>query len=982
MDLTKNQSDFLIEGGERCSNDKELEMECIFLSPGKKELKLLDFKRVLNCAKQRWTSSKDGECTLDIICEGDIRITITGLIHIRNYCKNEDLEKLPPGAIRIIRKTADEHMHFYEYGCRVNIKKEESIELKGEVFGVYLIRWKRLSKLFRLKSRYSFEINNIYTLDLTVVKSNALNGNTLKKSKTFMGSNTKEAEEKYEIELEYTPFANMKPNPFSVVDFTTKVYEILCLQLNVEKMLKLSEQKVLELFYKKTIIDSQGKQLNLSFAQNRNIFLPGPQVVSMNLRKFRMMLDEVDKYTITSKTDGLRMIGFVSEDGQMFFLSSDVERGFIYSGIYFPLAYAGTIFDGEYVQKDIRNCDIRHYLIFDCYFQNGKDVRFESLENRLRYSKDIIQQSTQTKGIKAFVKSFTHLKSESFHKDCSDLNGYLHSDENEYKNDGLIFTPNEPLVFEKNRSGLNITSGPWQRLLKWKPPLENTVDFRVIFGENDKPESLVSHNDDKNYQLVTLKTRLSRESGHTLKDFLAHEKNLKSVSKKHAGEIDFLPDDTSDINSCLTYIVTKKNTRNNKMIPVCENGDEIFDGAIVEMKYISTNPELKKWVPRNIRYDKTKPNPSNVAEEIWNIIHNPVQIEMLCNKNSKIPSQIQEIDKYYILSGKNDTDIKLRRFHTTFVKHRLFMEVCEDIRNSKILDLASGMGGDINRYRDCGAHEVIGIEKNLNNIENAKLGAYFKLIPHLNKTNKSKVMFLHGDVSKNIMKGDAFKLSSALHKTEAGKKFKQPFYFDSVSIMFAIHYLFENKKSFTELLNNVNENVKPGGYFFGCCYDGEKLFKSLSNTAKLVFRQSFDEEGKNTFKEGVDKKEEVFKKQFLSIEPFYKKDDKFEADNGCLGKEIFVTVQSIGKGYKEYLVNFTFLVKQMEIIGFDCVHTKTFEEFYNMEENENHVLTQDEQNASFLNRSFVFRKKLNFKKSNTSNVITIKKKKNVSRDKK
>jgi hypothetical protein len=118
----------------------------------------------------------------------------------------------------------------------------------------------------------------------------------------------------------------------------------------------------------------------------------------MNLRKYRTMLDEVDKYTITSKTDGLRMIGFVSEDGQMFFLSSDVERGFIYSGIYFPFAYAGTIFDGEYVQK-VRNCDIRHYLIFDCYFQNGKDVRFESLENRLRYSKDIIQQSTQMKGI-------------------------------------------------------------------------------------------------------------------------------------------------------------------------------------------------------------------------------------------------------------------------------------------------------------------------------------------------------------------------------------------------------------------------------------------------------------------------------------------------------------------------------------------------------------------------------------------------------
>ena len=920
MELSSEQIVFLNKWGKTCFQNKDIELECVSKFSQKK---ITDFKNVMKFANDTWTRyTENPEITLDILCDDDIRVTIYGLDQIKTYCRDETLKGVK--SLSIMRKTPEDSLELNEYGFRVNVKKEEKIEMLSEEFAEYLYKWKDLDKSFRLKNRYSYLIENAYNLDLTVVKSNSSFGKNLKKSKTFKGSQTKEADECYEVELEYVP--HKKQIPFSTDTFVSLLHRIYCAQNDVRFVIKKSEQNSLELEYKEVF----GSK-NISFSQNKNILIPGPQVVSMNVEKFNIMLGEIqnekNKYTLTSKTDGMRMIGFIAKNGSLYFMNS-TEKGFVKSDISFHVKYAGTVFDGEFVRTNKIREVVNRYLVFDCYFVSGQDIRFENLTERIKKANSIVQSLFGTSHYpNIIVKDFISLTQDNFHDECKKLLAFL---ENEciFKDDGLIFTPDEPLPFQKNEKNgdLVTTSSPWSRLLKWKPAIENTIDFRVIFSDTYKESDL---------QLVTLKTKMNRfHEGHTLFDFLNMDKIKSNKILKNPEEIEFLPENV--LTSCITYIATKNNLQNKIKIPVCENGDEIQNGAIVEMKYVHTNHPEKRWVPRNVRFDKIYPNPTHVAEEIWNIIHNPVQKEFLTNKFAVLPPQ----EQYYVPMESNNANINFRRFHTTFVKHKLFVDTHENIRNPRILDLASGVGGDLNRYNECGAKEVVGVEKMLNNLHDPQIGAYKKLCDITKKKNKyfPKVLFLHGDISSNLANGDAFKNSSELYKNNAKSKFLSPF--DSVSIMFAIHYLFENTTSFSNLLKNVNENLKPGGYFFGCCYDGEKLFSLLANEQKLTFSNSQNSQQNE---------------EFLSIERRYDPTQSFEPTSSCLGKEIFATVQSIGKGFTEYLVNFTFLKNEMKKIGFECVHTTSFEDYYVMQENK-YTLTEQEKKASFLNRTFVFKK--------------------------
>ena len=56
-----------------------------------------------------------------------------------------------------------------------------------------------------------------------------------------------------------------------------------------------------------------------------------------------------------------------------------------------------------------------------------------------------------------------------------------------YETDGLIFTPTNLKVGEgetkRNRYG-----GRWNRVFKWKPETDNSIDLRVIFQKDEDGE--------------------------------------------------------------------------------------------------------------------------------------------------------------------------------------------------------------------------------------------------------------------------------------------------------------------------------------------------------------------------------------------------------------------------------------------------------------------------------------------------------------
>ena len=106
----------------------------------------------------------------------------------------------------------------------------------------------------------------------------------------------------------------------------------------------------------------------------------------------------------------------------------------------------------------------------------------------------------------------------------------------------------------------------------------------------------------------------------------------------------------------------------------------------------------------------------------------------------------------------------------------------------------------------------------------------------------------------------------------------------------------------------------------------------------------------------------------------------FPSDESCLGFPINVYQETIGKTFREYLVNFEYFTQMMENYGFALLGkrdapkalpngTGLFGEMFSAMEMETrmdprkmsdyknaHLMTSDEKQISFMNRYFVFRK--------------------------
>ena len=81
------------------------------------------------------------------------------------------------------------------------------------------------------------------------------------------------------------------------------------------------------------------------------------------------------------------------------------------------------------------------------------------------------------------------------------------------------------------------------------------------------------------------------------------------------------------------------------------------------MRYIPENPFGYQWVPLRAREDKTRPNDSHTADNVWNTIKYPVTEKMIIGKEDLInlvhedkKEELEEYSyyqEYYILLQMN-----------------------------------------------------------------------------------------------------------------------------------------------------------------------------------------------------------------------------------------------------------------------------------------------------------------------------------------
>tara|TARA_Y100000389_G_scaffold204372_1_gene256551 strand:+ start:7234 stop:10371 length:3138 start_codon:yes stop_codon:yes gene_type:complete len=981
----------------------------------KSYLRVRDYCRKKSCLPgSDYKVIKERSISLDISCDSEkgqsnYRVTILGEHYIKQFCKDKTLSSLPKGSWFVIDKPRSPSYNMESIDCRLNLKQEIPIDPKNPDFELFLSSWVNKRRTLRLKNRTSYLVNNRYSVDLTVVKENKLKKIRSKIMSNFIkpkfvvpgddldknGDQTKKfLPEKYEIEIEFIP--EIMPDnsyEFDIESWKKTVQDIMCVCLDSWRLQPISfnggvsNKKLLKKIENDYFFTLTGKEESLigpNGEDNKTRYGLGPKVVSLSMERLRKLKREsVDEYFVCPKSDGVRMTGFINIDGELYLFGSQ-SRYFQPTGVMFDKSAAQSIFDGELImnEKEIDGkCKpIIHYLIFDCYYDNSEDIRQLNFMDRQQHCENLMEKIVDVQpaynGLRCMVykKKMIKITSDNdLHKAC--VSCFDDIEEDKYENDGLIFTPNDKVGgndLYKKQKGFIKSGYEFPRMLKWKDANYNSIDFKIKFiKETDGPLKIGDKYIFAKYQICHLYiSNVPKQRDFTIMDFEKYftqgtpsvfdsekykhdlvvikkgDKGKKTVFKTYSEPQLFKPFEPVDPNAFEVKLpIIDGHVR-------CNEGGNwsglpIANDDIVEMTYDIHASEEYRWIPIRIRKDKDRPNNYHVAQDIWKSYFSPVTKEIMMGVES-IPTEEEELDIYYnteTSGSKNDENLRL--FHRLVIKDKIFQLTLGNTESKVLLDLGSGKAGDLSRYIEYKADKVVGIDNSVDNLHNVLDGAYKRVADSFMKMagnkkttplleNKDTILFLAADAGKDLKQASSY---HGLYKDRVlgtNNPFNTPHTFDVATVFFALHYFFKNEETVNYFLNNVADNVKVGGYFGGCCYNGETIANKFkeTNDMDLVFKE-----------DGV---------EILRIIKNY--DGEFDNTVDSLGKEIRCLVQSIGTIHNEFLVNFEYLKNKMFNLGFEEVSTHNFQYYYDKQDGTAIKMGPGQREASFLNRTFIFRR--------------------------
>ena len=588
---------------------------------------------------------------------------------------------------------------------------------------------------------------------------------------------------------------------------------------------------------------------------------------------------------------------------------------------------------------------------------------------------------------------------------CSTIFSNIKDGQFEYNIDGLIFTPsNTGVGSSKPDDASDYFAGTWNLSFKWKPSEFNTVDFLVSVVKDRKTgKDKISHiyqDGGKIIQYKTLELRcgFDKTKHITMNPFnsilmdMIPKTNISEEDKKYNYiPMPFQPSDPYDPDACYCNMELIPNG-SDMIMTVEETGEYFEEDMIVEFRYDKSKTKGWNWIPIRVRYDKTQKlrsgkkeygNSYPVANSNWKSIHYPITEEMISSGLS-IPERMMDEDVYYNKSNDESQTRAMRNFHNLFVKKMLITSVAN--REDILMDYAVGKAGDLQKWNHSKLSFVFGLDISRDNIHNEIDGACTRYLKERMKNDTMpRALFAVGNSALNIRSTNAFvgEKDKMICKAIFGNGPKdssilgQGVYkqygvgaegFHISSCQFALHYFFENPITFHGFLRNLAECTRIQGYFIGTCYDGKTLFQRLKDTLEgdSISFLSEDRYGN--------------KKKICEITKKYS-DTGFPDDETSIGYPVDVFQETINKTFREYLVNFQFLIRMMENYGFVLITTEEarqlglpnntglFSELFAAMENELKQnprrksdykdamnMSTAEKSLSFINRYFVFKK--------------------------
>ena len=1010
MDLTSDQHRRITAFIQDWSKDKTMELETSFGEKG-----IVDSNTFLQVAQRLRTKGFEvmpQDDRLSILTPNQLRISIQNLGVIQQYCKDDSLQNKTYTVMAKSRTSPDSNIDIRDYSVRFKMRRESDLSHNDPLVTPILSNWDTQKKAFRLIRRWSFRGKGV-RFDLSMVRqSHTLPTGEFQWSTRFLQQNILREPPRYEIEVELLHDDDNTTTPdLAYASLIRGVGEVLRAIQKNSLLIRASVANTVRAEYAQVVGTTRFRGVGPVTLEVKNMKKEVEDGVP-NIRS---------GYNVTDKADGLRAHGFVNKEGELYLL--DQSMNVYRTGLRNP-ACANSLIDGEWVTMTDDGKPINHYLIFDIYHSHGGhrawdqpfalfkeqllDVEAPSRFNKLKEwyqrwttgieftTKSVNQVNRLMVALKRFEFSLPSDSNIIFQRSCSAILDASHI----YHTDGLILTSNSENLPAK-------AGGRFIHQFKWKPAKDNTVDFLIKYERHselaiDKITTTVGQHREL-VQFKTMHLYVGSATRSTPRDIIL---NQLDMSKDGAGgyhAVLFTPLNFSDTMSNTCYVPVIQDAQTLEFYSSTEDSKEpISDNSVVEMRYDLTREPGWRWIPSRIRHDKTERllraienarisgkgivysgvmNDDAVANSVWNSIHEPITISMIRSGNEQ-PSEDEmralssvqplETTKTYYQRNASKEDMALvsglQEFHNKYIKDTLLLKTA--LRTGKdVLDVACGKGGDMWKWINNGARNVIGIDYAGENITNPKNGAYSRYMEAKHKVRVPNMAFVIGNSSKRIVNGEAGanQQESDILRSVFGKENPQgslPPYIERVmagtfmggadvaACMFALHYFFETPAMLDGFLINLTETVKPNGLFIGCCFDGKRVFDLLRGTS--VHESIVRTEGDT---------------MIWSIGKEYEQTE-FLDDESSIGLGIDVEFISIGSKYREYLVSFDYLVKRMNANGFRLLNdkelgelnlshsTNTFDVSHAMASKQrmNYRMIDSVKEFSFLNRWFIFKR--------------------------
>lgn len=972
---------------------------------------------------------------MNVCLSNDIRFTLEGTGVVQAFCRDNKIHNKPYTAMVKENITDAVPIELESYPVRAKLKREVPLAADDMRVKDALSRWDQLSKLYRQIQRFEFIAPNGIALrfDVSIVREG--------RGRTYQESQVGLSVAKYEAEVELTADREITESAAASALLLKGLGWLLQGRQRSYVLVSTTTVKDIHTALRETFRlggGAGGRRNNrgggpgatgggsAAAAITEPFRYPAPQPATLERKNMTKpqepgvpnLITTPGGYNVTDKADGLRCMLHVARNGKIYLIDGG---GRVYgTGLQLPSAstLAGTVLDGEWIQRNRSGEPISYYYAFDILSRAGGDTSVAALPfmiagetlgsttptrhlaimetiTALQEAKQTMRGIPATAALQIGMKTFrtiTDSDQDFFRTAVSATLDYTRSAP--YNTDGLIFTP--------NMEGLPLGQRSWPAQLKWKPSAENTIDFLVVVERERDARG-------KPTAVDAIGTKYREDAGHTvrfktLRLFVGSSRDgaysdpratvlsgapLPTSTEEGAWRpVEFRPTAPRDSMAAICYMAIGEGIADpaggsaaataldtaSTTIRASRTGDVIQSDMIVEMAYHPERAPGWRWEPIRVRHDKTERwrsgtqsgtmNADWVANSIWSSLHNPITETAI--RTGVIAECVSGPGAEPVLTGGGSTGRRapardllkvqcMLNFHDDGIKRAMLYK--PTLRpGASLCDLAMGRATDIHKWIASGVSNVFGCDVVAANLNDPDDGAYRRLLDKMvsmgGRDRVPPMTFVQADAARRLKTGEAGITAEdqTLLAQEFGTGGRGVAGFDVASCMFALPYMFRDENTLAGFLTNLADTVKVGGYFIGCCFDGDAVAQKLFGHNTVIGRDGGAEAWAITKRYGS---------AIGSTVP---------PSAVGLGLAIDVDFISVGETRTEYLVSWPFLQAMLATAGLEpltveeCVElglpasSQMFRSTWT-EQGERWAMSEAMKEYSFMNRWFVFKRR-------------------------